>query len=320
MGNDDQRGTVQRSLGRAIEYLAPLLAPAGLGHALAFEVIKEWGVNGVLYLWGNKPTKLREFTRISPAELERLEAYFEISALPDRAFTITSDLYRGLDVGYLDVVVDWLQFERLVEGIAPVSVPAVVNAGAVASAESPVDESAVSAANDAERTSEKTAPASKSPVSVESLEADLGGRPSADTQPQPSAPTPDVLVPAESEPEVEPGAPPPDAQPDEVPMQATPEPGGSAESPADSPKVNRGGRPTDREMLREEADWRLRHNESRARSTRAFARELHPWLEVHGIHRSKKTNKVMTVDRIEDHVRDIFNAFRNRSKTSLQNR
>ena len=103
MGDDDQHGTVQRSLARAIKYLAPMLDPAGLGHALAFNVIKEWGMHGVLDCWGNKPTKSREFAKISSAEWEHLEASIEISALPDRACTITSDLYKGLGPAFVDV-------------------------------------------------------------------------------------------------------------------------------------------------------------------------------------------------------------------------
>jgi len=146
MGDDDQHGTVQRSLARAIKYLAPMLDPAGLGHALAFNVIKEWGMHGVLDCWGNKPTKSREFAKISSAEWEHLEASIEISALPDRACTITSDVYRGLDIAYLDVVVDWRQFERLVQEIAPVPVPAPGKPLPVASSGSPMAEPSGSAA------------------------------------------------------------------------------------------------------------------------------------------------------------------------------
>jgi hypothetical protein len=173
MGNDDQHGTVQRSLARAIQYLTPLLDPSGLGHALAFNVIKEWGMHGVLDCWGNKPTKSREFAKISSAEWEHLEAYFEISALPNQVFTKTSDVYRGLDVAYLDVVVDWRQFEHLVEEMAPVPVPAPGKPLPVASSGSPGAEPLGSAApDDAERAVEKMAPG---PASAAPLPAPPAG-------------------------------------------------------------------------------------------------------------------------------------------------
>jgi hypothetical protein len=98
------------------------LDPAGFGHALAFEVIKEWGMDGALDLWGTD-ARTAEYVKISSAKLEHLEGCIEISALPDRACTITSDLFRGPDPAFLDVDVDWLRFERLVEEIAPVHLP-----------------------------------------------------------------------------------------------------------------------------------------------------------------------------------------------------
>ena len=68
-----------------------------------------------------------------------------------------------------------------------------------------------------------------------------------------------------------------------------------------------GGRPTDRDLVLEEADWRLRHQQV-SETLAAFARELHAWLEDHGMHRAAKTGKVMKVETIEDHVRSLWNA------------
>jgi hypothetical protein len=112
---------------------------------------------------------------------------------------------------------------------------------------------------------------------------------------------------ANTEPEVQPKA--PDKQSEEPavadPAQATPEPVTSAESPAAPPEPNLGGRPTDRDLLLEEADWRLRH-ERRPPSLAAFGRELRLWLDVHGEHRAKKTGEVMKAETIEDHIRDLW--------------
>ena len=69
----------------------------------------------------------------------------------------------------------------------------------------------------------------------------------------------------------------------------------------------KGGRPTDRDLVLEEADWRLRHQQV-SETLAAFARELHAWLEDHGMHRAAKTGEVMKVETIEDHVRSLWNA------------
>ena len=63
-------------------------------------------------------------------------------------------------------------------------------------------------------------------------------------------------------------------------------------------------------MVLEEAGWRLRHQQTKAESLAAFARELRGWLEDHGEHRTKKTGDVMKTDTIEDHVRTLWNEHR----------
>jgi len=70
----------------------------------------------------------------------------------------------------------------------------------------------------------------------------------------------------------------------------------------------RGGRPTDRDMVQEEAAWRLRNRKTKAKSVAAFARELRPWLEVHGEHRTH--GEVMQPDTIEDHIRLLWKEHR----------
>jgi hypothetical protein len=79
-----------------------------------------------------------------------------------------------------------------------------------------------------------------------------------------------------------------------------------APSPPEPLKSNL-GRPTDRDMLRSEADWRLRH-EPRPPSLAQFARDLREWLQVHGKHRSLETGEVMKAGTIEDHVRPLWSA------------
>ena len=74
-----------------------------------------------------------------------------------------------------------------------------------------------------------------------------------------------------------------------------------------APPANRGGRPTDRDMVLEEARWRLKHRLVPETLT-AFSRELHEWLEVHGEHRAAKTGEVMKAETIEDHIRPLWNA------------
>jgi hypothetical protein len=90
-------------------------------------------------------------------------------------------------------------------------------------------------------------------------------------------------------------------------------------SAIDEPKVNRGGRPTDRDLLAEEADWQLRH-EPRPPTLRAFALGLRSWLKVHGEHRAKKTGEVMKVETIEGHVRRRWNDTAPTGEKPLKNR
>jgi hypothetical protein len=80
--------------------------------------------------------------------------------------------------------------------------------------------------------------------------------------------------------------------------------------PAVPPVVNLGGRPTDRDLVREEARWRLKHRQTQAKSLAAFARELRKWLEDHGEHRAKKTGEVMKADTIGRHVRPLWKEHR----------
>jgi len=100
--------------------------------------------------------------------------------------------------------------------------------------------------------------------------------------------------------------------PSSAPARATLEPAlaSPATKPSQSPQAQRqpGGRPTDRDMVLEEAAWRLRNQKTKAKSVAAFARELRAWLEVHGEHRSH--GDVMKVETIEDHVRPLWNQHR----------
>ena len=80
--------------------------------------------------------------------------------------------------------------------------------------------------------------------------------------------------------------------------------------PAVLPTVNRGGRPTDRDLVLGEADWRLRHQQTKAESLAAFARELREWLTDHGKHRTKKTGDVMQANTIERHIRPLWSRHR----------
>jgi hypothetical protein len=91
---------------------------------------------------------------------------------------------------------------------------------------------------------------------------------------------------------------------------AKPAPETSAKLPGVS---SPGGRPTDRDMVLEEAAWRLRQpGRTQAKTLAAFARELHKWLSDHGKHRGKKTGKVMKAGTIERHVRSLW---KSRGKT-----
>jgi hypothetical protein len=87
------------------------------------------------------------------------------------------------------------------------------------------------------------------------------------------------------------------------PVIADPTPAASVAPPV------KGGRPTDRDLVLEEAGWRLRHQQA-PETLAAFARELREWLEEHGMHRAVKTGEVLQAETIEDHVRPLWNAHR----------
>ena len=128
MGHDDRHRAAQRpqrSLARAIKYLAERLNPANPEgeYARAFDIIiKGWGVDGALGM-GGTDQRTGEDVKISPAKLEHLDPDFQISTSPDEIFTITNNLCRGPTLAYRDAGVDWFQFERLVQEIAPVPIP-----------------------------------------------------------------------------------------------------------------------------------------------------------------------------------------------------
>ena len=86
-----------------------------------------------------------------------------------------------------------------------------------------------------------------------------------------------------------------------------PEPAPSPPQVEPEPPVNRGGRPTDRDLVLEEASWRLRHRPI-PKTLAAFGRELREWLNDHGEHRAVKTGEVMKAETIEDHVRPMWKA------------
>jgi hypothetical protein len=87
------------------------------------------------------------------------------------------------------------------------------------------------------------------------------------------------------------------------------EPGIAGPAPATStaPPVNLGGRPTDRDMVLGEADWRLRHQLA-PKTLAALGRELREWLSDHGMHRAVKTGEVMKAKTIEGHIRPLWKA------------
>jgi hypothetical protein len=104
------------------------------------------------------------------------------------------------------------------------------------------------------------------------------------------------------------------AMPPPEPAQATSElaPAPPAPEPSQSQQPGgRGGRPTDRDMMLEEAAWRLRNQKTKAEGVAAFARELRPWLEDHGEHRTH--GDVMKAETIEDHVRSLWNQYRGKT-------
>ena len=102
MGSNDRHRAArrpQRSLARAIKYLAERLNPANPEgeYARAFDIIiKEWGVDGALGV-GGTDERTGEDVKISPAKLEQLDPDFQISTSPNdnEIFTITNNLCRG---------------------------------------------------------------------------------------------------------------------------------------------------------------------------------------------------------------------------------
>jgi hypothetical protein len=105
----------------------------------------------------------------------------------------------------------------------------------------------------------------------------------------------------------------------QLPAAGGPEPSQSPQAPqqppvtqpdeSEGPPINLGGRPTDRDLVVEEAAWRLRQpGRTEAKKLAPFARELRKWLEIHGEHRAKVTGEVMKAETIEDHVRSLWNS------------
>jgi hypothetical protein len=73
----------------------------------------------------------------------------------------------------------------------------------------------------------------------------------------------------------------------------------------------KGGRPTDKLRVVEEAQRRLKGGESIPSTLAEFARELHEWLERQpNAIRASKTREVMSDGTIEDHVRPVWNEHR----------
>jgi hypothetical protein len=113
------------------------------------------------------------------------------------------------------------------------------------------------------------------------------------------------------EPKKEPTPPtePPQDKSSQVPQEHQQRPPATKPDESAGPATNRVGRPTDRDMVREEAAWRLRQpGRTKATSLAAFARELRDeFLQFHGEHRNRMTGEVMKADQIEDHVRSLWN-------------
>ena len=137
---------------------------------------------------------------------------------------------------------------------------------------------------------------------IDQIAARLMAQATPEPAPAPSAANPSQPLQAQRQPQ----QPLPAAQPDK-PVITDPAPAANAQSPTVPPVVNPGGRPTDRDLVLEEAAWRLRHQQTKAKSLAAFAGELHRWVNDHGEHRDKKTGEVMKVDTIKGHVRPLWN-------------
>jgi hypothetical protein len=103
-------------------------------------------------------------------------------------------------------------------------------------------------------------------------------------------------------------APPTDKQPDKPtvadPAEATPKPVADAPPLAVLPEVNRGGRPSDHDLLVGEAVRRLK--ETVPRQLAPFARQIHEWLKTQPDASRDSKGEVARVDTIQDHIRDVF--------------
>jgi hypothetical protein len=101
-------------------------------------------------------------------------------------------------------------------------------------------------------------------------------------------------------------------EPEPVSPGAETEPAIADPAPAASaaPPVSSGGRPTDRDLVLGEAEWRLKHRRTQAKTLAAFAREIREWLKVHGRRRVKKTGEVMKAKTIEGHVRSLWKKYK----------
>jgi hypothetical protein len=77
------------------------------------------------------------------------------------------------------------------------------------------------------------------------------------------------------------------------------------------PVSEEGGRPTDRDRVMAEAERRLRAGTSLPSTLKAFAEQLHTWLEEQPDAlrtRTRKGSEVMGADRIKKHVRPLWAA------------
>jgi hypothetical protein len=76
---------------------------------------------------------------------------------------------------------------------------------------------------------------------------------------------------------------------------------------------SKGGRPSDKSLIIREGQRRLDAGQ-RADSLRAFAQDLHHWLDIQpDARRAVKTRKVMLAHTIERHVRNMWNAHREKT-------
>jgi len=236
---------------------------------------RSWPIDKFRILWGDRYVDLLDLFRPLPG------AASDIQAAIMREFV---EAVRWPDV---ECNSDWLK------RAFPAPAPAGDASTPVANTKAPVAESEPAAHTEQLMPDEPASPVESEPTPpTEPL------RPTANTEApitehEAASPPPETSSPA----------------PARVTLEPAPAP------PAAPPQVQRqpGGRPTDRDMVYEEASWRLKNNRTQAENLTAFAQELHEWLEVHGRHRTKKTGEVMKADRIEYHVRPLWN--RHREKT-----